>query len=193
MPTDAPTPDPSERPEVEPLSAEEVADLRSRWNGSRRGVADRVTIQTDQFFATIDSLTAERDALSAEVARLEKAAAFNRGIYATLESERDDIERSYLATCQRLDDSEVEVALLWETVHNYCHVVIEPGCPICAALHPVSEEGPPPAPEAPTGPVLGVCDTWRHMAGVGYVNLHAANALCVNWRPVAPEGTEGEG
>ena len=46
----------------------------------------------------------------------------------------------------------------------------------------------PAAPEAPTGPVLGVCDNLA--LGVAFDQpLHVERPECVNWRPVAPEGS----
>ena len=244
------TPNPSERPEVEPLSAAELAAIRQIvacgiMPGEFISDLRDALAQRDRMVA----VEAERDALSAEVARLEKAAAFNRGIYATLEAERDDIERSYLATCQRLDDSEVEVARLRGivarlteladdavcTCEDECFdarfdanvrarygapatplsecpkgrlrsalhpvseegpcqrhpILSDPTCPACMVeswSEVVSEEGPPAAPEAPTGPVLGVCDFF--LTGT---DPHKRIASCINWRPAAPEGTEREG
>ena len=58
MPTDTPTPDPSERPEVEPLSARDKYRGLDAWLEAQ----DR----------RISTLTAERDALSAEVASRER-------------------------------------------------------------------------------------------------------------------------
>ena len=40
----------------------------------------------------------------------------------------------------------------------------------------------PAAPEAPTGPVLGVCDTFPSLP-------HKREDECAHWRPVAPEGS----
>ena len=169
MPTDAPTPDPSERPEVEPLSAERIAHLR-QWHeapGHDRAWGERSLCTWCLAFATISTLTAERDALSAEVERL-------RGIVEAAS------ERHFIEYPSASDET-------WQT-NARCACGASLLCTelvALAALHPVSEEGPPAAPEAPTGPVLGVCDTFPSLP-------HQRDLNCPNWRPVAPEGTEGE-
>ena len=83
----------------------------------------RVTIQTDQFFAAIDTLTAERYALSAEVARL-------RGI------EEAASERHFIEYPSASDET-------WQT-NARCACGASLLCTelvALAALHPVSEEG----------------------------------------------------
>ena len=204
MPTDAPTPDPSERPEVEPLSA--VYFEFTEFPGGPDGTfIDTVPVSSDDRMrlsetewhehrwepnphgggweicqgcgcwrigpfvpaTTIDTLTAERYALSAEVARL-------RGI------EEAASERHFIEYPSASDET-------WQT-NARCACGASLLCTelvALAALHPVSEEGPPAAPEAPTGPVLGVCDTFPSLP-------HQRDLNCPNWRPVAPEGTEGE-
>ena len=209
MPTDAPTPDPSERPEVEPLSA--VYFEFTEFPGGPDGTfIDTVPVSSDDRMrlsetewhehrwepnphgggweicqgcgcwrigpfvpaTTIDTLTAERYALSAEVARL-------RGI------EEAASERHFIEYPSASDET-------WQT-NARCACGASLLCTelvALAALHPVSEEGPQPGRCAAQMPgLLPDCPPLGCTLRAGHAGMHH-DQDGADWSPAVSE--EGE-
>ena len=188
-----PTPDPSERPEVEPLSARDKYRGLDAWLEAQ----DR----------RISTLTAERDALSAEVASRErgrlglvaarddavdqavKAMARAAVLSAELERLRGIVEaaseRHFIEYPSASDET-------WQT-NARCACGASLLCTelvALAALHPVSEEGPQPGRCAAQMPgLLPDCPPLGCTLRAGHAGMHH-DQDGADWSPAVSE--EGE-